>query len=129
MEYTIIINERSYDLPKKTLTVMEKVDEVLKVDSLKGYTVKQKFEKLHSFMKNLVGEENAAEMFGSANLSEIDLSELTLAVRKVIDAYDKPIVDYQTEKSASKLDQLPIEKIVSISKAVDKIAAMEPQKK
>ena len=129
MEYTVIINGRSYDLPKKTLAVMEKVDEVLKVDSMKGYTVKQKFEKLHGFMKNLVGEENAAEMFGSSNLSEIDLSELTLAVQKVIDAYDKPITDYQAEKSKSKLEQLPIEKIVSISKAVDKIAAMEPQKK
>lgn len=117
MEYTIIVNGRSYDLPKKTVAVMEKMDEVLKVDSLKGISVKQKFEKLHTFVKELVGEENAAEMFGSDKLTEIDLSELTLAVRMVIDAYDKPISDYDAEKSKQKLDRLPVDKLVSITKA------------
>lgn len=129
MEYTIIINGRSYDLPKKTVAVMEKLDEVLKVDSVKGFTVKQRFEKLHTFIKGLVGEENAVEMFGSDNLSEIDLSELTLAVKKVVDAYDKPIADYDAEKSAQKLNGLPIDKIVSLSKAAQSITNMEIQKK
>ena len=29
MDYTVIINSRSYDLPKKTVSVMNKLDEVL----------------------------------------------------------------------------------------------------
>ena len=51
MEYTVIIDGHSYDLPKKTVAVMEKMDEVLKVDSVRGYSVRQKFEKLYSFVK------------------------------------------------------------------------------
>lgn len=128
MEYTIIINGQSYDLPKKTVAVMEKMDEVLKVDSVKGYTVRQKFEKLHGFIKGLVGDENAEEMFGSDDIAEIDTSELTLTVKKIVDAYDKPIVDYDAEKSRNKLNELPVEKIISIAKAAEKMANV-PQNK
>lgn len=122
MEYTIIVNGRSYDLPKKTMAVVEKMDEVLKIDSVKGLSVKQKFEKLHGFVKGLAGEEQAAEMFGSADLAEIDLSELTLAVKKIVDAYDKPISDYDAEKSLQRLNQLPIDKILSMTKAAQSMA-------
>ncbi|MBQ7067051.1 MAG: hypothetical protein IJN92_09570 [Lachnospiraceae bacterium] len=129
MVYTIIVNNRSYDLPKKTLALAEKLDSVLKVDSVKGYTVRQKYQKLHDFMKELVGEDNAAEMFGSEDLSEIDLSELTLAVRKVVDAYDKPVADYSMEKNREKIESLPIEKLISVTKAAQAVSNAEMMKK
>ena len=129
MVYTIIVNERSYDLPKKTVAVMEKLDDVLKVDQIKGLTVKQKFEKLHAFVKCLVGDSNAEEMFGSDNISEIDLSELTLAVKKIVAAYDKPITDYDAEMARQKFDNVPIEKIVSLSKAAQTVSAQQAHKK
>lgn len=129
MEYTVIIDGHSYDLPKKTVAVMEKMDEVLKVDSVRGYSVRQKFEKLHSFVKELVGDEAAKNMFGSDNLSEIDLSDVTLAVKKIVDAYEKPITDYDAAKSSGALDSLPIEKIISLGKAVDKMATIPLQGK
>lgn len=129
MVYTIIVNSKSYDLPPKTVDVMEKVDEVLKVDSIEGLSVKQKFDKLHKFIKNLVGEENAEEMFGSSNLSEVDLSELTIAVRKVIQSYDKPVADYENEVNKAKWDTLPIDKIISMSKAAQSMANAQMLKK
>lgn len=128
MEYTIIVDSRSYDLPKKTVTVMEKLDDVLKVDSVKGLSLRQKFEKLHNFVKDVVGEENAKEIFGSDNIGEIDLSEVTLAVKKIADAYDKPIKDYDSEKMQKAFDGIPMEKIISMTKAADKMATM-PQKR
>ncbi len=129
MDYTIIVGGKSYDLPKKTVAVMEKMDEVLKVDSVKGLTVRQKYEKLHDFVKDVVGEENAAEMYGSKNITEIDVSDLTLTVRKIVDAYEKPIVDYDAEKNRKAFDALPIEKIVSMSKAAQSMANAQMMKK
>lgn len=128
MVYTIIVNDKSYDLPKKTVAVMEKMDKVLKVDSLKGYTVRQKFEELHRFIKELVGNDNAKDIFGSDDILEIDLSEVTLTVKKIVDAYDKPIIDYDSEKSRMKLEGLPIDKIISVAKAADKITSVPQQK-
>ena len=39
MDYTVIINSRSYDLPKKTVSVMNKLDEVLKAVSYTHLTL------------------------------------------------------------------------------------------
>ncbi len=123
MVYTIIVDGKSYDLPKKTVSVMSAMDEVMRVDSDNGLSLRQKFEKLHNFMKNAVGEENCRKMFGSDSLNEIDLSELTLAVRKAIDAYEKPVADYDREKNMSKFNDIPFEKISSLTKAANTMAS------
>ena len=121
MEYTIIAGGRSYDLPKKTLDVMENLDTVLKFDSVKGLSVRQKFERMHYFSKNILGEEACKAVFGSSSLDEIDLSDLTITIKKIVDAYDKPVNDYDVEQSRAKINQLPIEKIISIANAAEKM--------
>lgn len=115
MEYTVIINGKSYDLPKKTIEVVEKIDDALKVDSIKGMSIRDKYQKLHNFIRELVGKENAEEILGGDTIDSIDLSDVTLATRKIIDAYDKPVADYETEKAKNKLNALPIEKIISLA--------------
>jgi len=105
MDYTVIINNRSYDLPKKTVSVMNKLDDVLKVDNL-NIKARQKFEKLHEFVKA-----NAKEILGSDNLDEIDLSDLSIGVLKINDAYNKPLNDYKMEKMRATLNSAQIDKI------------------
>ena len=125
MEYAVIINDRSYELAKKTLSVMNKLDEVLRVDSKKELSVRQKYEKLYEFMKCVAGKEECKEMFGSDKLEEIDLSELTIAVRKVVDAYDKPVMEYEMEKTVGKLEQMPMAQLNSIAKTMQSVANVE----
>ena len=125
MVHTVILNGRSYDLPKKNINVATKLDEVLKVDSIKGLSVRQKFEKLHVFSKDILGKENTNEILGSDNLEEIDLSELTIIVRKIVDAYEKPISDYQAERNREQLSRLPLQQLESITKVVDVASNME----
>lgn len=125
MVHTVIANGRSYDLPKKTLGIANKLDEVLKVDAVRGLSVRQKYEKLHLFVKDVLGEENAKEILKTENLDEVDLSELTITVRKIVDAYEKPITDYQMEKNREKLEGLPMKQIESIIGAANAAANME----
>ncbi|MBR5596483.1 MAG: hypothetical protein IKW30_03655 [Lachnospiraceae bacterium] len=125
MVHTVILNGRSYDLPKKNINVATKLDEVLKVDSIKGLSVRQKFEKLHVFSKDILGKENTNEILGTDNLEEIDLSELTIIVRKIVDAYEKPISDYQAERNREQLSRLPLQQLESITKVVDVASNME----
>lgn len=129
MEYIINVNGQDYGLPPKTLAVMEDLDNVLKVDENRSLSISQKYSKVHDFVKKTVGEENAKEMLGSDDLSEIELSELVLAVRKITDAYDKPIKDYEAEKARAALNNASIEKIIAMSKAAEKMASVQPQKK
>lgn len=129
MNYTIIKEGRSYDLPKKTLTVTEKMDEVLRVDANPNMSVRQKFEKLHNFVKETLGEEEANEILGSSNLNEIDLSELTLTVRMIVDEYDRPVSEYETNKRKSQIEALPLDKIVAMTKAAQTVSAQQMVRK
>lgn len=125
MEYTIVVNGRSYDLPKKTVAVVGELDKALTVDSQPKLGIKQKFEKLHRFVKEIVGEENAREMFGSDNLDEIDVSEISLAVLKIRDAYDQPISDYRTDKMMENIGSIPTEKITALTKSMQAMSNVQ----
>lgn len=125
MEYTVIINNRNYELPKKTLEVMEKLDDVLKVDSIKGLGVRQKYERIHKFVKDIFGEEKAVEMLGSDNLSELDTSELALIVIKVNEAYEKPVTDYKQEMTMRRFSGLPIEKMNALVAGAQTVSNMQ----
>ena len=123
MEYTIIINGRSYDLPKKTVSVMEKMDGILKIDSCR-MKARQKFEKMHEFVKDMIGEENAKEAFGTDNLEEMDRSELAITVLKMNDAYNQPLTDYKIEKMRATMNSMQTDKIAALANSASAIANM-----
>ena len=125
MNYTVIVNGQSYDLPKKTVKVVEEMDKVAQIDNVKGLGIRDKFKALFDFIGGLVGKEAAKEILGSDKLDEVDLSEVTLTFAKIKDAYDKPLEEYNSEKSFQKLNSLPIEKIVQLAD----VAKSMPQQK
>ena len=125
MEYTVIVNGQSYDLPKKTMKVAEDIDKLLKADTDTKIALKDKYKKQFDFIRNLIGDDNSKEIFGTDDINEIDLPEITLAVKKIMDAYDKPINDYNIEKSVGRLNDLPLDKIVKLAE----VAKEMPQKK
>lgn len=117
MEYTIIANGRAYELPKKTIRVIEELDTVVKIDSVPNMTIREKFKAVYKFIEKTLGKENTLEILGSDKLDEVDLSELTITVKKIMDAYDKPVNDYDSEKRQLELEQIPFDKIVELAKA------------
>ena len=122
MAYTIIVNNRSYDLPKKTISVMEDLDSALKVDRNKNLSLREKYSQLHEFVKQMIGEEKAKECFGSDNLDEIDLSELAITVSKIHTAYNKPIEEHAIKEMRERLGKVPMEKVTPMVAAIDSIA-------
>ena len=125
MVHTVIVNGRSYNLPKKNINIASKLDEILKIDSVRGLSIRQKFERLYEFVKDVLGEDIAKEILGTDNLDEIDLSELTIIVRKIVDAYEKPILDYQADCNREKLSRLPLQQLENISKFAESATNME----
>ena len=122
MQYTVIVNGQSYDLPKKTMKVVEEMDKVAQIDNVKGIGIRDKFKALFDFIGGLVGKEAAKEILGSVKLDEVDLSEVTLTFAKIKDAYDKPLEDYNTDKSFQKLNSIPTDKIVQLANVANQMS-------
>lgn len=123
MQYTIIANGRSYDIPKRTMQIAEKIEEVIKTDNMPNLPVREKFKSVHEFLKEVLGNENTEEILGSGNLEEVDLSEVTLTFRKIVDAYGKPVADFDASKVKNSLNDMPIDKIISLANTVHKMGA------
>lgn len=120
MEYTVIVNGKSYDLPKKTIAVAESLDEVLKVDST-NLKIRQKMEMLHRFSKNILGEENVKEILGTDELEKVDTSALAVLVLNINEAYEKPVTEYKTDRMREAFNGIPTEKLISLTKSMQAV--------
>ena len=121
MIYTIIAsNGQSYDLPAKTIAVMDSLNNILKIDQT-DLGLKQKYQKILEFAVNVLGDEAVKEILGSDKVNDIDVGELELIILKIKAAYDKPIEEYRAEQLENSLEGIPTEKLAALTKAVNTI--------
>lgn len=120
MIYTVIINDRSYDLPKKTMAITEKLDQTAKVDEL-DIPVREKYRKVLDCVLAILGKEATEEALGSTDLNEVDLSEVTIAFRKIVDAYNRPVQDYVNASGRGALESMPLQEMTALANAATQI--------
>lgn len=120
MIYTVIINDRSYDLPKKTMAITEKLDQTAKVDEL-DIPVREKYRKVLDCVLAILGKEATEEALGSTDLNEVDLSEVTIAFRKIVDAYNRPVQDYVNASGRGALEGMPLQEMTALANAATQI--------
>ena len=121
MIYTIIASiGQSYDLPAKTIAVIDSLNNILKIDQT-DLGLKQKYQKILEFAVNVLGDEAVKEILGSDKVNDIDVGELELSILKIKAAYDKPIEEYRAEQLENSLEGIPTEKLVALTKAVNTI--------
>ena len=123
MVYTIISDEmQSYDLPGKTLKIAEKIEALQRDDTRPDLSIREKYKRLHAFVIDILGKDAAKEILGSDKLDNIeDISVLTITAQKIIDAYDKPIDDYNKSKLQETMDDIPLDKVTELIKATGSI--------
>lgn len=120
MVYTIISDEmQSYDLPGKTLKVMEKIEALERIDTSRDISIRDKYKKVYAFVVDILGKEVAKEFLGTDKLEEMDLSVLTITAKKIIDAYEKPVEEYNMSKVQQTIDDIPLDKVTELIKATD----------
>ena len=120
MTYTIISDDmQSYDLPGKTLKVVEKIEELMKADTNKNLSIREKYKKLHAFVIDMLGKESAKEILGSDKLDDMDMSVLTITCKKIVDAYDKPVEEYSNSKMQQVLEDIPLNKVAELIRVAE----------
>lgn len=120
MEYTIICNGKSYDLPKKTLKVAEEIEKAIALDATSA-PLKEKYKTVLKVCQVIIGQEAAEEILGTNKLEEMDLGEITILFEKIVDAYQAPIVDYKTDRNSEQIAKLPLADLEKIGNALASI--------
>lgn len=112
----ITINSKTYELKKKTMQIAKKIEEMFSAQSLI-----EQYEKQFEFVELILKEEEIVEIFGSNNIDDIDLDELTLVCNMANDSY-KEKINEQQKRSAEKLsNNRAIDKIIEAGKSLENI--------
>lgn len=117
--YSLNVERKTYTLPAKNIRIVEDMDRVAQVDNIRGMSVRDKFDTILRFIVDLVGEANATEIFGSTLIEEVDPSMVTVVFRMIVDAYNKPIADYNARKTNEMFSTIPSDKIEKITKLAE----------
>ena len=126
MQYTVImVNNHSYDLPPKTIKVVEELERIASIDSKTHLSLRDKFKAVFNSVAGFIGKENAIDLLGSDNFEEVDLNEVTIAYQKIVDAYSRPTEEYKLNETIKAFDNLPIDRMVSLANAADKLKSIE----
>lgn len=117
MSYTVTILSKKYDLPPRTLSVDDSIEEMSKLDT--RYTAgeitrREACEKMHAFVESLApGALPAAE--------EVDTNDLLKACLDIIAAYDAPARKMRIEAQLADIAELAknkdVKDLVAVAKA------------
>ena len=125
MIYTVILHNHSYDLPEKTLAITEKLDNAAGVDQMAGLSTREKYKVVLGCIVDVLGAENVKEAIGSCKVEEVDLNDITLTFRKIVDAYNKPLQEYSMNANRADLESLPLDQITALAEAAKSVSAMQ----
>lgn len=117
--YSLIVDRRSYNLPPKNINVVEEMERVSRIDSVHGLSTRNKFEEILKFIVDILGEDNAKAVLGSVSVDEVDLSAVAVTFRMIVDAYNKPIADYNVKRNNEIFAGLPSDKIEKVTKLME----------
>lgn len=104
MQYTLIMNNVSYDLPKFTQAVKAKIEKLNVMGGDPKISDSVRFKALHEFIQECIGKDNAYEIFESDVLDEIDVNLIAVCFIEICRAYDKPVQEAQRKSRASDED-------------------------
>ena len=121
MTYTLIVGTKSYDLPKKTLAIVEKLDGVVALDKNPRMNTRDKYQSILNLEEELLGKNNLEEILGATSLDDVDLSEVVITFRKIVDAYNKPVQEYDRAASTEAFNRIPVEKLNQMATLVKAI--------
>lgn len=105
------------ELPKLTLGISDRMDEVGAAQSNR-----ERYRLQYGFVKEVCGEEYAAQALDGEDIEDIDLVALNVAYVGIVNAYAAPAAKAQAEGIAEQVKAL--KPVVGAADAVGKIAAM-----
>lgn len=122
MELTVLIEDKEYKLPKKTLKLAKMIDSAYGATSSED-----SYKKQYAFVKEVLGADAAKELLDGDKVEEIDLVLLSIAFVKIEKTYTKPVEE--ARDSDDDTDTIKkLDKIVSVGDAVEKIAKLKDKR-
>ena len=112
MDYRVTINNQTFDLPKKTIAITQKVEEIDAVSENLSIEPTIRFEMMYSFIASVIGITNTRKILGSS-VAKCDTNEILIITKSIIDVYNSPIKRYNDTKKLDDLSKSPLGRLMA----------------
>lgn len=123
--YQVKIKNKSYNLPTKTIEVLTKIEKLSLLDNrlrTGEINAERSVTEQYEFICDCIGTENAAEIFNSDNIYDIDTDEILSAAIEIIKAYTANAVKIKNDIAIGNCKELinnpSVKKVVDIVNSI-----------
>lgn len=124
-DYKLSMKNRTYPIPKYSIKIRRKMDEIDAVNADVNVDQEQKYRNMYEFICESVGDDKAKEIFDTSDFEEIDLNDITIAYLGICVAYDKPVIDAQKKNKADNISREDRELVMNMLKNAGNLSKLE----
>jgi hypothetical protein len=124
MNYSIEMNGNIIELPKYTISVMEKLEQLEKNSNSPG-SAKSKLQAMYNFLCDLVGKDKVEEVIGK--FTDADPNDINIAYLSIVKEYNKPLNDYEMSEGLEQIKELNNSDIARLGETISKLEGVAQQ--
>lgn len=118
MDYSITIEGKTYSLPKYSMQIAEKIEGQ---NLLNGGNQKyrDRCRSMYNLCSELLSKESVIELMGE--FKDIDPNILNIIYLEIVNQYQTPLNDYQSDQTQDQLKKYDIDKLIEVVKTTEKM--------
>lgn len=120
---SFVYNGETIELKTKTLNIAKKQDLMMN-----AITLEEEYRRQYEFALEVLGYDTFKSIFGTDNINDIDLSELTFVCNEIDDAYMEKIYEQQRNKSERIASNKAVEKLIQAGNSVKSLEKYKNKK-
>lgn len=126
MEYTVIYNGQSYDIPNYSIKISEKLEEI-ELLNRGNQKFRDKCKKMYDFIGEVLTKQVANELIGK--FEDSDPNTINILYLEIVKAYNKPLADYNESEVEKRINSDELEKMLELVKALPSIEKLKESNK
>ena len=126
MEYTVIYNGQSYDMPNYSIKISEKLEEI-ELLNRGNQKFRDKCKKMYDFIGEILTKHVANELIGK--FEDSDPNTINILYLEIVKSYNKPLMDYNDAEVEKKINSDELGKVIELVKALPQIKELKETKK
>ena len=126
MEYTVIYNGQSYDIPNYSIKISEKLEEI-ELLNRGNQKFRDKCKKMYDFIGEVLTKQVANELIGK--FEDSDPNTINILYLEIVKSYNKPLADYNESEVEKRMNSDELEKMLELVKALPSIEKLKESNK
>lgn len=118
MEYAIIYDGNSYDLPTYSFSIAEKIEKQESINA-SNQKFKDKCKAMYELVVDILGKDTVNSILG--DFAKADPNVINILYLKIVSSYNKPVTSFNVEDTEKMMDSIPFDKLTDMMELVNTI--------